>query len=302
MQAETRQVMARLTPGFTGFAAPVRALSGGQRQAIAIARAVHFNARILIMDEPTAALGVGEAGAVADLVRQLKAEGLGIFLISHDIHEVVALCDRVSVMKNGRLVGTVRVAEVSEDDILGMIILGKRPATRPSVGRSRTGRNRMYLGIDIGTSSVKTVLFDRDQRLIGQASQSLTRLAAASRLVRAGPRGLVARRRRHRRHARPRARPRRPARHRPLGPDARRGLPRPRRQGAAPGDPLERRPRHGGMRRDRGRLPARPRGRRQHRDAGLHRAEDRLAAQARAGGLRARSTRCSCPRTTSACG
>ncbi len=65
MQAETRQVMARLTPGFTGFAAPVRALSGGQRQAIAIARAVHFNARILIMDEPTAALGVGEAGAVA---------------------------------------------------------------------------------------------------------------------------------------------------------------------------------------------------------------------------------------------
>ena len=60
MQAETRQVMARLNPGFAGFAAPVRALSGGQRQAIAIARAVHFNARILIMDEPTAALGVEE--------------------------------------------------------------------------------------------------------------------------------------------------------------------------------------------------------------------------------------------------
>ena len=62
------------------------------------------------------------------LIAQLKAEGLGIFLISHDIHDVMALCDRVSVMKNGKLVGTVRVGDVTEDDILGMIILGKQPA------------------------------------------------------------------------------------------------------------------------------------------------------------------------------
>ena len=125
---------------------------------------------------------------VAELIRQLKAEGIGIFLITHDIREVMALCDRVSVMKNGRLVGTVRVADVSEDDLLGMILLGKPPATRL---HGRAGGAAMYLGIDIGTSSVKTVLFDRDQRLIGQASQALTVLAAASRLVRAGPGGLV---------------------------------------------------------------------------------------------------------------
>jgi D-xylose transport system ATP-binding protein len=127
MEAETRKIMGRLNPNFAKFSAPVKALSGGQRQSVAIARAVYFNARILIMDEPTAALGVRETQMVAELIEQLKAEGLGIFLISHDIHDVMALCDRVSVMKNGQLVGTERVADVTEDDILGMIILGKKP-------------------------------------------------------------------------------------------------------------------------------------------------------------------------------
>ncbi|MFO1142196.1 MAG: ATP-binding cassette domain-containing protein [Amaricoccus sp.] len=128
MRAETRRVLARLAPGFAGFDVPVRALSGGQRQAIAIARAVHFEARILIMDEPTASLGVEETRMVAELILRLKAEGLGIFLISHDIREVMTLCDRVSVMKNGRLVGTVRVADVGEEELLGMILLGRPPA------------------------------------------------------------------------------------------------------------------------------------------------------------------------------
>ena len=127
MEAETRKIMARLNPNFAKFAAPVKALSGGQRQSVAIARAVYFNARILIMDEPTAALGVRETQMVAELIEELKRQGLGIFLISHDIHDVMALCDRVSVMKNGQLVGTERVADVTEDDILGMIILGKKP-------------------------------------------------------------------------------------------------------------------------------------------------------------------------------
>ena len=136
MEAETRKIMKRLNPNFEKFAAPVRALSGGQRQSVAIARAVYFNARILIMDEPTAALGVKETQMVAELIEQLKAEGLGIFLISHDIHDVMALCDRVSVMKNGKLVGTVRVEDVTEDDILGMIILGKQPAALAPVTSS----------------------------------------------------------------------------------------------------------------------------------------------------------------------
>ncbi|WP_181699589.1 ATP-binding cassette domain-containing protein [Chthonobacter albigriseus] len=132
MEAATREVMGRLNPNFRKFKEPVKALSGGQRQSVAIARAIHFNAKILIMDEPTAALGPQETAQVGELIKQLKAEGIGIFLISHDLHDVFDLADRVSVMKNGRLVGSARTTDVSQDEVLGMIILGKCPpgATR----------------------------------------------------------------------------------------------------------------------------------------------------------------------------
>ena len=127
MESATRKVMHRLNPNFRNFKAPVKSLSGGQRQSVAIARAVHFNARILIMDEPTAALGPAETAQVRDLIRQLKAEGIGIFLISHDIHDVFDLADRISVMLHGKLVGTVNKTEVTTDEVLGMIIMGKLP-------------------------------------------------------------------------------------------------------------------------------------------------------------------------------
>ncbi|MEJ6747362.1 MAG: ATP-binding cassette domain-containing protein [Yoonia sp.] len=127
MEAEAREIMARLNPNFQKFNDPVSALSGGQRQSVAIARAVYFNAQILIMDEPTAALGPHETQMVSELIQKLKAEGIGIFLISHDIHDVMTLCDRASVMKNGKLVGTVDVDSVADDDLLSMIILGKHP-------------------------------------------------------------------------------------------------------------------------------------------------------------------------------
>jgi len=127
MEAETRKIMTRLNPNFKKLKEPVSALSGGQRQSVAIARAVYFNAKILIMDEPTAALGVHETKMVAELIQELKKQGLGIFLISHDTREMMELCDRVSVMKNGQMVGTERVEDVTEDDILSMIILGKNP-------------------------------------------------------------------------------------------------------------------------------------------------------------------------------
>ena len=127
MEDATRKVMARLNPAFQRFNMPVKSLSGGQRQAVAIARAVYFNAKILIMDEPTAALGPAETAQVRNLVRQLKNEGIGIFLISHDIHDVYDLADRVSVMYHGRIVDTVNKHDVTTDEILGMIILGKKP-------------------------------------------------------------------------------------------------------------------------------------------------------------------------------
>jgi D-xylose transport system ATP-binding protein len=104
MEDATRKLMGRLNPKFQNFVVPVASLSGGQRQSVAIARAVHFNARILIMDE-----------------------GLGIFLISHDIHDVFDLSDRISVMLQGKLVGTVNKGDVTTDEVLAMIILGKLP-------------------------------------------------------------------------------------------------------------------------------------------------------------------------------
>lgn len=127
MEDQTRRVMGRLNPHFKRFKTPVVSLSGGQRQAVAIARAVHFNARILIMDEPTAALGPAETAQVRELIQQLRSEGLGIFLVSHDIHDVFNLANRISVMYHGKIAGTVRRDDVTTDDLLAMIILGKQP-------------------------------------------------------------------------------------------------------------------------------------------------------------------------------
>jgi D-xylose transport system ATP-binding protein len=127
MEVQARAVMRRLNPHFERFKDPVKALSGGQRQSVAIARAILFEAQILIMDEPTAALGPEETAQVGALIKRLKGEGLGILVVSHDIHDVFDLADRICVMKNGRVVGTARTADVSQDDVLGMIILGTCP-------------------------------------------------------------------------------------------------------------------------------------------------------------------------------
>jgi len=127
MDSATQSVMQRLNPRFKNLKTAVRSLSGGQRQSVAIARAVHFNAKILIMDEPTAALGPAETEQVRDLVEQLRAENIGIFLISHDIHDVFDLADRISVMLQGKLVGTVNKADVTKEEVLAMIIMGKHP-------------------------------------------------------------------------------------------------------------------------------------------------------------------------------
>jgi D-xylose transport system ATP-binding protein len=130
MAHEAGQIVRRINPSFTQTHLPVRALSGGQRQTVAIARALYFNARILIMDEPTAALGPGETRMVKELITGLKREGIGIFLVSHELRDVFDVCDRLVVMKNGKLVGTVRISDVTEEDVLGMIISGKRPGAR----------------------------------------------------------------------------------------------------------------------------------------------------------------------------
>jgi len=128
MEFEARQVIKRLNPNFKNILDPVLRMSGGQRQSVAIARALYFNARILIMDEPCAALGPAETRMVLETIKRLKAEGIGIFLISHEMHDVFEVCERATVMKNGAVVGMVRMGDATQDEVLQMIIRGKRPA------------------------------------------------------------------------------------------------------------------------------------------------------------------------------
>jgi len=124
MEREARELIARLNPEFRNLAAPVARLSGGERQCVAIARAICFDARILIMDEPTAALGPAETEQVAEVVRELKGRGLGLFLVSHDLNDVFELADRIYVMRAGRLVATRRVSETTREEVLELIIAG----------------------------------------------------------------------------------------------------------------------------------------------------------------------------------
>jgi D-xylose transport system ATP-binding protein len=131
MEKAAREVFHNLNPNFKNIRVPVRMLSGGQRQVVAISRAVYFKAKALVMDEPCAALGPEETRMVHELVRKLKAQGVGIFLISHDMPDVFGLSDRLCVMKNGKTVGTYRTADVTEDEVLGMIIAGKKVTRVP---------------------------------------------------------------------------------------------------------------------------------------------------------------------------
>jgi D-xylose transport system ATP-binding protein len=127
MTEEARRILHRLNPNFTNLNDPVSRLSGGQRQVIAIARAIYFDVKVLIMDEPTAALGPSETAMVGELIKQLRDDGIGIFLISHDMEDVFDLCDRVVVMNRGREVGSHPIADVTKDDILSLIIKGALP-------------------------------------------------------------------------------------------------------------------------------------------------------------------------------
>jgi len=124
MEAAARDVLTRLNPRFHQLREPVRRLSGGQRSAIAIARAVAFEARVLILDEPTAALGPGEKQLVAEVIEALRCEGMGILLVSHDLHDVMDVATRVVVMRGGHIVGGGPTAEWTHDQIVRLIVGG----------------------------------------------------------------------------------------------------------------------------------------------------------------------------------
>jgi D-xylose transport system ATP-binding protein len=124
MRDEAGRLLGRLKIRIPDLRQKVRTLSGGQRQCVGIARSVYFNARLIILDEPTAALGVEETRKVLELVKEMRAQGLSVVMISHNLAHVFDICDRISVMKTGLVVGSHPVSQVDSEQILRLIVTG----------------------------------------------------------------------------------------------------------------------------------------------------------------------------------
>jgi D-xylose transport system ATP-binding protein len=122
MERRSRDLLGSLNATTIGnVRAKVARLSGGQRQSVAIARALVANPRIVLLDEPTAALGVAQTAEVLDLVRRLREQGIGVVLISHNMSDVMAVSDRVQVLRLGRTNGVFRTSETTVDQIVAAI-------------------------------------------------------------------------------------------------------------------------------------------------------------------------------------
>jgi simple sugar transport system ATP-binding protein len=124
MAERARGFLARLSVSIDDMSTPVERLSGGQRQAVAISRALLWDADLIIMDEPTAALGVKETAQVLDLIRALHAEGRTVLLISHNMADVAAIATRVAILKSGRKVIDRAIDGLRADDLAHMIMTG----------------------------------------------------------------------------------------------------------------------------------------------------------------------------------
>jgi ABC-type sugar transport system ATPase subunit len=122
MQDESADVLSRLEIEIPSLTQQIRNLSGGQRQAVAIARSIYWNARLMIMDEPTAALGVAEQRKVLTLVRTLRDQGVPVIIISHNMQDVFAVADRIVILRRGRKVGELIAAETTPDQVVSLMV------------------------------------------------------------------------------------------------------------------------------------------------------------------------------------
>ena len=122
MQTEAEVILKELDITIPGLTRPIRELSGGQRQAVAISRSIYWKAKLLIMDEPTAALGVPEQRKVYDLVRTLKERQVPIIVISHNMRDVFAVSDRIIVLRRGVKVGDLRAKDTNDEEIVALMV------------------------------------------------------------------------------------------------------------------------------------------------------------------------------------
>jgi D-xylose transport system ATP-binding protein len=122
MEREAAVVLDRLKVKLPKFDAPVALMSGGQRQAIAVARATVFARKLVILDEPTAALGLRESRKVLDLIARLRAEGNAVILITHNMEHVIELADRAVVLRQGRKVGELKPSRDNQHELVSLIV------------------------------------------------------------------------------------------------------------------------------------------------------------------------------------
>jgi ABC-type sugar transport system ATPase subunit len=122
MDREAAAIIDRLKVNLPKFDAPVALMSGGQRQAVAVARATVFARKVVMLDEPTAALGLRESRKVVDLIKQLRSEGNAVILITHNMEQVVELADRAVVLRQGRKVGELKPDKSNRQQLVSMIV------------------------------------------------------------------------------------------------------------------------------------------------------------------------------------
>lgn len=122
MDAEARRMVDRLGARIPSLHRPVGLFSGGQQQTVAIARALTFNPKLVIMDEPTAALAVREVESVLNLIRQLRSEGIAVILISHRLNDVFEVTDRIVVLRQGRIEADLKTVETQMRDVVSHIV------------------------------------------------------------------------------------------------------------------------------------------------------------------------------------
>ncbi len=134
MHKESEKVLKRLEIEIPSLKTNIKTLSGGQRQAVAIGRSIYWNAKLLIMDEPTAALGVQEQRKVLDLVRVLRSQNIPIIVISHQLYDIFSVCDRLVIMRRGKKVAERLTRETTPDEVVGLIIGSEEVAPRPPAG------------------------------------------------------------------------------------------------------------------------------------------------------------------------
>lgn len=125
MLEEARRTFERLEVKMPNLKTPAGLLSGGQRQAIAVSKGIAFAKRLVILDEPTAALGLRERGNVLRLVRQLPGAGIGVILITHNLEDVIAVADRAVILRQGRNVGELQAIEDNQETIVSLIVGGR---------------------------------------------------------------------------------------------------------------------------------------------------------------------------------